>query len=964
VSVLNATRLIPDIGLQCAFGLQVNRVDLHQLRVNDNQQFPPTVGDSIVKVGDQRIDSWPQLLIELGKLREKPGPTDSATHSYRNGEEAVLVELERAADQTHYSVWCVLDRAPLDSLLPSVLWLFLKLGLLVVGLVVFWQRPADRTAAAFFFLCVFTVGAYMGGYHWVRIVPHPVLLVVFIVCAVLLPAVTLHFYLVFPRPKSFLLRRPGWTFLATYGIPLLFLAGILFRYWQARSLFQGHAPGPVLAATLDTLKYLIFASIGFASLWYLACVVCLVHSYRSAADITEQNQVKWILFGSLAAMAPIGYSLYLAFWAPGDFGSGAATWPMFAASVCFTAAFAISITRYRLMQLDQIVGSGMIYFLISFLAGLGYYGVVFVGTLLIGRQVMGGPSLGQALVVSTTALVLTLVLDLARNRFKKLLDRRFRRDKVHLDRTLQKMGQAIEQLVDPPTLARRMLQTSTELLGVSRGAIYLREGDPPLYRITEALGPAPPLAELALGCPLIDALEKRPALTVRLEPWAPADAAQSQLRRLGGAVAQALIHEGHLLALLILGPKDSDPYSGDDLNLLAALAQVTALALENAQRHCTIDGLNRDLQEKVEKISEQQRRILALQSQLTRQSVAREPSSAVADEVASKTDGEPAGSIIGSSPAVRQLLSQVKKVAASPSAVLVRGETGTGKELLVRALHDNSPRAGKAFVAVHCTALSPGLLESELFGHVKGAFTGAHRDKVGRFELANGGTLFLDEIGDISLEVQTKLLRVLQDKVFERVGSSEPVQVDVRVIAATHRELEPLIEEGRFRSDLFYRLNVISITVPPLRERHEDITELAQHFLKIYAGRCNAAVTHIDDDALAALKAYSWPGNIRQLENVIERAVVMADGATISIHELPPELLSPEDRVPPAPDPVDGNGPMHRGIRAEREERYHRERQELVRALAAARGNKADAARALGMPRSTLLSRLKKHGLS
>jgi transcriptional regulator with GAF, ATPase, and Fis domain len=315
---------------------------------------------------------------------------------------------------------------------------------------------------------------------------------------------------------------------------------------------------------------------------------------------------------------------------------------------------------------------------------------------------------------------------------------------------------------------------------------------------------------------------------------------------------------------------------------------------------------------------------------------------------------------------VRQLLPLVRKVSASQSAVLLRGESGTGKELLARAVHDSSPRAGKAFVKVHCAALSPGLLESELFGHVKGAFTGAHRDKVGRFELADGGTLFLDEIGDISLEVQTKLLRVLQEMTFERVGSSEPVRVDVRVIAATHQNLEALITQGRFREDLYYRLNVISLPVPPLRERREDVPELVQHFLRLYSQRCGKEVAHVDDDALACLKAYHWPGNVRQLENVIERAVVIAEGPLVTSHELPPELLQAVDGangVRPwehAPLAVPAVG----GLKAERRERDRREREALVRALAAAKGNKAEAARTLGMHRSTLVSRLKKHGLS
>jgi transcriptional regulator with GAF, ATPase, and Fis domain len=309
----------------------------------------------------------------------------------------------------------------------------------------------------------------------------------------------------------------------------------------------------------------------------------------------------------------------------------------------------------------------------------------------------------------------------------------------------------------------------------------------------------------------------------------------------------------------------------------------------------------------------------------------------------------------------------VRKVAVSPSAVLLRGESGTGKELLARAVHDNSPRAGKAFVKVHCAALSPTLLESELFGHVKGAFTNAIRDKPGRFEAAHGGTLFLDEIGDISLDVQTKLLRVLQEMRFERVGSNEAVQVDVRIIAATHQDLEALIRQGRFREDLFYRLNVFPIAVPPLRWRVEDVPELALHFLRLYAERSGKEMSGIDDDAMVRLKEYTWPGNIRQLENVIERAVVIAEGRIVTADDLPDELWHESTGANAAETnsvwPPDKGGPpsMVQSARAERE---RREREQLVRALAAAGGNKAVAARALGMARSTLVSRLKRLGLS
>jgi transcriptional regulator with GAF, ATPase, and Fis domain len=260
--------------------------------------------------------------------------------------------------------------------------------------------------------------------------------------------------------------------------------------------------------------------------------------------------------------------------------------------------------------------------------------------------------------------------------------------------------------------------------------------------------------------------------------------------------------------------------------------------------------------------------------------------------------------------------------------------------------------------------LSANLLESELFGHVKGAFTGAHKDKVGRFELADGGTLFLDEIGDITLDVQTKLLRVLQEKTFERVGSSDPLTVDVRIVTATHQNLEELIRLGRFREDLFYRLNVFPIQVPPLRDRAEDVPELAMFFIAQSALRCKRSVTQIDDDAMALLKSFAWPGNIRQLENMIERAVVIAETDTLTLRDMPAELFRPQSGVEAADESL---RPDHDAdavpISSFRSERDRFERDQMEQAMAAAGGNKAEAARILGIARSTLISRLKKLGL-
>src|SRR5471030_2322174 len=242
--------------------------------------------------------------------------------------------------------------------------------------------------------------------------------------------------------------------------------------------------------------------------------------------------------------------------------------------------------------------------------------------------------------------------------------------------------------------------------------------------------------------------------------------------------------------------------------------------------------------------------------------------------------------IVGASGALQHVLAIVKKVARSNSTILIRGETGTGKELIAGAIHHNSLRANRAFVKVNCAALQENLLESELFGHEKGAFTGADKQRIGRFEQADGGTLFLDEIGDMSPSTQAKILRVLQEHEFERLGGTRTLRVDVRLIAATNRDLSAMVAEGKFREDLYYRLNVVSIEMPPLRERKDDIVPLASAFIRRFSAELKKKIDGLDADAQKLLMRYNWPGNIRELENAIERAMLLAEGRTITGNDL------------------------------------------------------------------------------
>jgi formate hydrogenlyase transcriptional activator len=315
-------------------------------------------------------------------------------------------------------------------------------------------------------------------------------------------------------------------------------------------------------------------------------------------------------------------------------------------------------------------------------------------------------------------------------------------------------------------------------------------------------------------------------------------------------------------------------------------------------------------------------------------------------------------SIVGSSEALRGVLSQISKVAPTDSTVLISGETGTGKELIASAIHKRSKRSARAFIRVNCAAIPPSLIASELFGYEKGAFTGAIQRRAGRFESADGGTIFLDEIGELSPEVQIALLRVLQEREFERVGSSQPISIDVRVLAATNRDLEAAVGAGTFRQDLFYRLNVFPIRVPSLRERKDDIPLLVEYLVERYAKRAGKRISHIKKKTLGLFQAYDWPGNIRELQNVIERAVILCDGETFSVDET---------WLPRKSSQLSGRQVSRAGVLADDKKEFaERERKAIESALTQCQGRVSGphgAAAKLGIPHQTLASKIASLGI-
>ena len=406
-----------------------------------------------------------------------------------------------------------------------------------------------------------------------------------------------------------------------------------------------------------------------------------------------------------------------------------------------------------------------------------------------------------------------------------------------------------------------------------------------------------------------------------------------------------LVSRGRALGDLMIVRKTEGTFTAEDVDFLSQAAGQIAIAIENALAY-------REISELKDKLAQEK---LYLE-----------------EEIRTEMDFE---QIVGTSPALKHVLQLVETVAASDSTVLLLGDTGTGKELIARAIHDRSRRKERTFVKLNCAAIPTGLLESELFGHEKGAFTGAISQKVGRMELADQGTLFLDEVGDIPTEIQPKLLRALQEREFERLGSTHTRRVNVRLIAATNRNLEKMIADREFRSDLFYRLNVFPIRIPPLRDRREDIPLLVSHFVQKFAKQMQKKIESIPAAAMKGLAAWEWPGNIRELENFIERAVILTRGKSLEapLSELrkPGTDTRPSPGVQPAQEDIarivkESISAALNGKKDFSDEYSQKQREEIVRALTEAKGRVggADGAAArMSINRTTLISRMKKFGI-
>ncbi|MBX9790331.1 MAG: sigma-54-dependent Fis family transcriptional regulator [Pirellulales bacterium] len=983
----------PEVGdrLWGAGGLPTRHViDAWRLAERLDEQHPHT----------QSAASTPAQPVSLAALRSAGTPV--VDHDIGRW---VKLDLYRGTAATPLETWVRL-RGNSWPFVGLALALFLvEMTVLGVGAWLVWRRPSDPAAVVYFALCATSAVACIGLSDWPGVLVSRQLGWLCVFCAALVAPLALHLLAIVPRPSRFVSGGSRWALVALYLLPAVWLLAACVCAVQIERLADRPEAATEASLWIARLAELLVAYIGLSMCLLAAGLGRAALVYATSRSRVRRNQARWILAAVVVLLPVVVWLASLAAYSPATLAFGSAPRGLLiVAQLVFAAALAASVSRVPSTFGGPLVNQGLVYVGVSLAATGIFCLLVGLGTAVVGRYYLQWEN---ALAAGLTAMMMVALFGWLRVRLQTTVDRRFLRQKYQLDKALRRLAAAVDRLVEADQLAGQMLQAARDCVGAQRGAVYLRDKVAQRLALSARIGWPTAPAHLSAISPMVAEGRAAGVLSSRSALTSLPSAGQLQMRDLEAELAVPLELEGRVVGLLLLGPKaDESTYSAEDQNFLLALARTTTLALQSAAGHRTIDYLQTRLADHVAKIAEQQRRIVFLQGELLNRGAQRPAGRAARNEGSGEAkDSEPknidhveraaSGShkpepadavaladrttspeLYGSSPALKQLLAQAIKIASSPASVLIRGESGTGKELLARTIHAHSPRCDGPFVAVHCAALSAGLLESELFGHVKGAYTGADRDRPGRFELAHGGTLFLDEIGDISLETQIKLLRVLQERAFERVGGVARIEVDVRVIAATHQHLEDLIRRGRFREDLFYRLNVISLRCPPLRERSGDVFELALRFLRHYSQRAGKHLTRIDDDALEALAACPWPGNIRQLENAIERAVVLAEGESITRADLPPEVLAAAeltDVTPPrrrkarlpAPSAADG---LLLGAHAASDAPFDEvpdefERDRLLATLHDCGGNKALAARRLGMPRSTLFSKLHRLGI-
>ena len=820
---------------------------------------------------------------------------------------------------------------------PSAGWSLGSFAVVLVLCVVLWVSRRGEPGLAWYIVVLLNVYIVLYGFtHMKELLPSAPLFLGYLFFDLFTLPLLMHLFLRFPTPVGWVRRRP-WLPLLLY-VPQVALtlatAGGYLRLMQAPTLARQQQV-LLLGKWFIPLVFLAYLLGGMA--------VMIVRYVTSPVE--RRKQIQWVIYGGVMA------GFLTAFFSIFQWRTSHASWllesseyllPVYAL-LALTIGF--SFLEFRLVDVERIVHRSLVYGVVSGLVVVIYLALSGgLGFLLTKVFNTTSTTVSVAATVGAAALFFPL-----RRAVQANVDRLFFRHRTVYEEILAQASSEFVTMLDLDRLSKVLLEMLVTKLN-RRHAILLLAGEDRRLRPVRAAGRS---VSLDGELPAVDSFTLRKLrahasgetvavarLLADVQPPRLARELAEIFSTMEASLLVFLVTRDRILGLLALGPRaDGSMVSRDEITMLEALGRQLAVVVQNASAFTEIDTLNRDL-------ARQRREILALKDRLEAENVY------LREEI---QEAARHGEIVGESAAIRQVLAQVARVAPTAATVLIHGESGTGKELVARAIHSSSDRRDRPLVTINCAAIPEGLLESELFGHEKGAFTGAVARQPGRFELADGGTLFFDEVGDMPLALQAKLLRALQEREFTPVGATRPAQVDVRVISATHRDLEARVAQGSFREDLLYRLNVVPLPLPALRERVEDIPLLAEYFAAELARRHGKAITGISRRAMDRLQAYPWPGNVRELANVMERAVVLSDASVLDEEVTLPRVRDRGD----VPAEGDGDGlagqafvPFHDAVRDFK-------REYLRQAIETAEGNRAEAARRLELQR-TYLYRLEK----
>jgi transcriptional regulator with PAS, ATPase and Fis domain len=827
--------------------------------------------------------------------------------------DTVQLTIRRGAD-THFISYRPPRRMPLGSAAG------VALGALLLGIALLADRGVTRGAPRRFYVSsVVYVILFAGAFSWDAVVLQAALGMIWGAALIIAAPVTCHFSLVFPGGPA---RVSRGTLALLYAPPLVLITGMELYYGSfAMGWLDGHK-------TLQSLwDFLIPVGATVLAPAYLGWGA--IARWRRLHRVTgiDPQSARWSRLGALAMALPMTAGAISAAFDLESFIAGGFAKYLAVTAVGGASCMILALMRTPLGELDRVLRNGAGYFLATVVAGIAYFGAVaLAGT-------AGTAQLGTSLAAT---LIAAAIFGPLRGAMQRKIDERFRRQRERARALVAAAADAALRNLDAASMAKEVVERLHDAMPLAGAALY--EEDPEGAFVLQARA-----GTLMLG----DRIGFRDPVRDHIAHSLGCRAIREIGREIGGGVlAVPLEISTRQAAALIVAAAPGERLHREHIELLETLSKQLVVALRNARAHAELAAASARLARQAEVAERQRREIQRLKERVE------EESRMLAAELSRQGQTAP---VIGAG--LRPTYERAQQIAASDSTVLVRGETGTGKELLAAAIHAWSPRAKGPFVVVDCGAIPAGVFESTLFGHERGAFTGAARRKIGLLEAADGGTLFLDEIGELPLDMQPKLLGAIERRSIIRVGGDTPIPVDVRIVAATHRKLEDEVAAGRFRRDLLYRLRVFELLVPPLRERKQDIPQLCAHFLEQVARKRGTKPKSLAPEALAAVLEYDWQGNVRELENSLERAALLAEEDAIR-----PVDLSVDDELFRRRAAARLAAPVESGGLRGTLESLERER--LSDTLRQCGGNRSQAARALGIKRASLLRRLKRYGLA